>query len=244
MASSSGASRFDTQFPASAVAGQATFSGCLAVVRVAPQALRSRLPASVSLPPDSADEYPCLLAFGEQLEGAAVFGGLTVPLGVRYRELMVAIPFVSWDRVPGDHLFVSGMVCDFWPAVWNGNTYWGFSKRFAPMSWDGGRLLVQGGEGVVDFCGVVNAGSRTSWEAFDWIQSAAALPVLGLRDNGTVVRSRFEWDFQAAAVESAWLDLTVAERFDELPHETAACHVCAYTVEGMRWRLGWPAAAP
>src|SRR5262245_23467484 len=144
MARSSKASQFNiTQFVASEVAGQATFSGCLAVVRVARQALRSRLPTAVSLPPNDSNDYPCLLAFGEQLEGTAVFGGLTVPLGLRYRELMVAIPFVRVDGALGDHLFVSGMVCDFWPAVSNGNTYWGFSKRFAPMSWDGARFLVQ-----------------------------------------------------------------------------------------------------
>lgn len=242
MASSSRASRFDfTQLTAPAVAGQATFTGCLAVVPIARRALQSRLPACLSLQAKNSEEYPCLLVFGEHVEGTAVFGGLSVPLGLRYRELMVAIPFVSWDRAAGDYLFVSGMVCDFWPAVWNGNTYWGFSKRFAPMSWDGSRLLVQNERGDVDFCGAVGGVERPFVDTLDWIQAAAGLPVLGVRRDGVFVRSRFEWDFRRANIERVLLRLTPGSGFHELPLERdPKARYSAFSVVGMDWRLTWP----
>jgi hypothetical protein len=226
------------------IAGQATFSGCLAVVPVEQPTLQSWLPPSISLPQCGDAACPCLLAFGEQAHGATFFGGFTVPWGVRYHEFMVAIPFARSERVSGEFLFVLGMVCDFWPAVWSGNSYYGFSKRFAPMSWDGARFLVKDDRGEVDFCGAVDAANQTSEVALDWIRAAAALPVLGARRDGAFVRSRFEWDFRDATVEPTALHLTVSEGFDELPLGRKLAHNGAYRVEGMKWRLGWPASAP
>ena len=110
--------------PSTAIAGEATFAGCLAVIDVARQALLPTLPPSVTLPRDDSAGYPCLLVFGEQSDGTTFWGGRSVPWGIRYHELMVAIPFVYWDGAFGEHLFVAGMICDFWPAVWNGNLYW------------------------------------------------------------------------------------------------------------------------
>jgi hypothetical protein len=244
MPSQSWASGFDdTHSAAPAFAGQATFGGCLAVVPVDRRTLQSRLPPSISLPQGDADECPCLLVFGEQADGKTFFGGLTVPWGLRYHELMLAIPFARCDR-GRDHLFVSGTVCDFWPAVWNGNTFYGFSKRFAPMSWDGTQFFVKDDDGGVAFCGALEVADRTSGkEVFAWIQSAAALPVLGVRGDGVVIRTRFEWDFGAATVEPAALHLTVGKGFDELlllnrPFREDG----VYRVAGMQWRLGWPDA--
>jgi hypothetical protein len=242
MPSQSWASGFDgTHSAAPAFAGQATFGGCLAVVPVDRRTLQSRLPPSISLPQGDADECPCLLVFGEQADGKTFFGGMSVPLGLRYHELMVAIPFAGWDRVPGDHLFVAGMVCDFWPAVWNGNTHWGFSKRFAPMSWDGARLFVQNDDGEVDFWGAVSAVDRTSGEAFDWIRSAAALPVLGVRRDGVFVKSRFEWDFHGSRIDRAALRLATGPRFRELGLvRDSMLSDSVYHVRDMKWRLTWP----
>ena len=113
---------------------------------------RSRSPATasrricrtwVALPPGNSATHPCLLAFGEQSGGTTFFGGFGLPWGIRYHELMVAVPFVGWQGAAGEHLFVSGMACDFWPAVWNGNFYYGFKKRFARMGWSGDHFAVE-----------------------------------------------------------------------------------------------------
>ena len=226
--------------PPAAIASQATFAGCLAVIHVARQSLLTKLPPSVGLPENDSTTYPCIVAFGEVTDGTTFLGGLPMPWGLRYHELMVAIPFVLWDRAPGEHLFIPGMVCDFRPAIWIGNNYYGFRKRFAHMSWDGGRFSVSEENHQPSFSA---ACSRAQAPAGDsgWIRSAAALSVLGCRQDGPFVRSRFDWDFRQAEVEAASITLASGQQFRELPAgEHFACADDAYRVRGMRWRLSWP----
>jgi hypothetical protein len=231
------------RLPPAAIAGQAMFSGCLSVINVSRTALRSELPRSVALPDSESAEHPCLLVFGEQGEGTTFFGGLSVPWGIRYHELMVAVPFVSWEGGGGEHLFVSGMTCDFQPAVWNGNFYYGFSKRFARMGWDGESFSVADESDCSGFRAALCTRGPAYSDGLDWIRSAAALPVLGCRQGGVFVRSRFDWDLRRADVEGVTLRLAVEPQFPELPlGAQAACHD-AYRVRRMRWCLSWPSMA-
>ena len=109
------------------------------------------------------------------------------------------------------------MICDFWPAVWNGNFYYGFKKRLAQMSWSGERFSVADEGHRATFHAVLRPGAEPPGRSLDRIRAAAALSVLGHRDDGSFVRSRFDWDFREAAVESASLALTVGQHFRELP---------------------------
>jgi hypothetical protein len=238
--------RDPSRLPSPAIAGQATFAGCLAVIDIAREALLPMLPPSVRLPESESPKYPCLLVFGEQRNGTTFFGGMAVPWGLRYHELMVAVPFVRWDAVPGEHLFVSGMTCDFWPAVWNGNFYYGFRKRLAQMSWDGDRFSAAGEGRHPGFRATARGRGQATDDALDWIRSAAALPVLGHRDDGVFVQSRFDWDFREAEVDPVTLAFTLGRHFRELPPgESTACRQDdAYRVRRMQWRLSWPTVAP
>ena len=225
--------------PLVAVAGQATFDGCLAVVRVPDEIVRSMLPSGVELPSPDLAGQPCLLAFGEQSEGTAFLGGFPVPWGARYRELMVAIPFAHWAG--RSCLFIAGMTCDAWWAVWNGNLYYGFQKRLASMSWDG-RQFLSGNDGdqpvfrATCYPSISDPGIQ-----FEWMKSAAALPVLGRRADGTFVRSKFDWDFANAEVEPTRVELALGHGSRALPIESGVTrHDDAYRVRGMRWRLSWP----
>ena len=226
-----------------AIAGEATFTGCLSTVDISRRVLVSTLPPSVALPQSDSTQYPCLLVFGEQMDGKTFFGGLSVPWGIRYHELMVAVPFVRWEGAAGDHLFVSGMTCDFWPAVWNGNFYYGFKKRLARMSWSGERFSVTDERDRRGFEAVLRARGETPGRALDRIRAAAALSVLGQRRDGVFVRSRFDWDFREATIETASLRLTLG-RFPEVPLGAhSACHDDAYRIRRMLWRLSWPTPA-
>jgi hypothetical protein len=229
----------ESRLPSAAIAGQATFTGCLAVVNVARQELRSVLPSSITLPPTESDDFRCLLAFGQQREGTTFFGGLSVPWGISYHELMVSIPFVRWHD-EGNYLFVSGMMCDFLPAVWNGNAYYGFRKRFAEMTCDGARFAAAGEDGAP--CFHASARGRGVPPDLHWISTAVTLPVLGQREDGDVVQSRFDWGFRDATVEAVDLHMKVRQPFPTLP---AGEHLAelACRVHGMRWRLSWPAPA-
>jgi hypothetical protein len=222
------------------IAGEAMFSGCLCTIDLARSVIASYLPDRVALPPEQSATHPCLLAFGEQSAGTTFFGGFSVPWGIRYHELMVAVPFVTWMGAAGLHLFVTGMACDFWPAVWNGNVYYGFKKRFARMAWSGDRFTVGGEAGQSGFDAVLHSRPDAP-PAVHRIRAAVALPVLGCRMDGVFVRSRFDWDFRASVVEGASLEIPEGQRLPELPAMApAARNVDACRVRGMIWRLGWP----
>jgi len=222
------------------IAGEAMFSGCLCTIDLARSIVASYLPDAVALPPESSATHPCLLAFGEQSAGTTFFGGFSVPWGIRYHELMVAIPSVSWAGAAGLHLFVTGMACDFWPAVWNGNVYYGFKKRFARMGWSGDRFAVAGEAGHRPFDAVLHPRPDVP-PAIHRIRAAAALPVLGYRMDGVFVRSRFDWDFRGAVVEGASLEIPQGQHLPELPPTAhPVSNVDACRVRGMIWRLGWP----
>jgi hypothetical protein len=158
---------------------------------------------------------------------------------------MVAVPFVDLPGATGEHLFVAGMSCDFWPAVWNGNFYYGFHKQLAQMRWNGTSYSVtDGGSRSCFRAEVQRSGDPPRHEAFDWIRATAALPVLGRRADGSFVVSRFDWDFREAEVEAAAVRLKLGEAFQELPPgDHLLRHDEAVWVRRMGWRLSWPVSA-
>jgi hypothetical protein len=109
--------------PLPMVAGQAMFDGCLAAVDVLRRDLLPIVPSGIELPDATSSLNRCLLAFGGQRDSTAFLGGVPVPWGIRYHELLVAVPGARRGGRPDDWLFVLGMVCDAWWAVWNGNAY-------------------------------------------------------------------------------------------------------------------------
>lgn len=227
-------------FPVGATAGQATFSGCLAKLALPIDAVASMLPPGVALAENDGLVHPCLVAFGDQAEGVTFFGGWPIPWGIRYRELLVAVPLRAFAGVNGPQLFVTGMICDFLPAVWNGNVYYGFHKRFASMSGDGADFRVLNDEGMSVFAATMIGRGAGERETLAWIRSAVALPILGKRDDGVVVQSRFDWDFSEAAIDAASITLVVDQDFEELPTTRDLRCETACLVRRMRWGLSWP----
>jgi hypothetical protein len=133
------------------------------------------------------------------------------------------------------------MTCDFWPAVWNGNFYYGFNKSLAPIRWHDGRFSVGDSPARLRFDAVVRSVRRGRGSALDVIRAAVALPVLGRRRDGRFVRTHFEWQLDRAVVESASLTLrTLGRDFEGLPVQAGSAPGDAYHVRDMRWRLGWP----
>jgi hypothetical protein len=224
-------------------AGQATFTGGLAIVGIATESLTSRLPSATVLPVRSAVFHPCLLAFGKQRNGTTFFGGLPVSWGVEYHELLVGVPFVRLVTDHVDRLFVLGMSCDFWPAIWNGNYYYGFRKRFAAMRWADDVFTVTGHDGRQELHASLSEPDREAASTFELIRALVTQPVLGCRGPGGFVHARFDWDFSTAVVERASLRLSLSAPFQELTApETMKVMGEAYRVRGMRWRLSFPLA--
>ena len=153
---------------------------------------------------------------------------------------MFAVPWVRCPAFGGDHLFVSWMACDFWPAVWNGNVYYGFNKELCNLTWAEGRFVVSAGEApsLVAACRTIDGNAQTLLE---WMRRVAALPVLGAREDGSRVQSRFGWRVSDAAVECASVHAVVNKTSKSIPDGRYEAGD-ALLVRGMRWRLGWPAA--
>ena len=228
------------------VIGQAIFCGCLAVINVGRQPLERSMPPSLRLPARRDGQVPCLLLFGEQTEATTCFGGIPMPWSIRYHELMFAVPFVRREGTDTEHLYVHRMVCDFWPAVWVGNNYYGFNKSFAQMRWDNRRFAVTDVSNALMFSAEVSPSESASGQGLTFIQRAAGLPVIGRREDGRIVGSRFDWLFPANAIDPVALKLTVTPSFADRDGETFPAHAdpqsCdqAYAVSGMRWCLSWP----
>jgi hypothetical protein len=225
--------------PDTDVAGEAIFSGCLARVPAHRSTLESILPPRVALPQSHSANHPCVLLFGEQADGATYFGGVPMRWGVRYHELMFAVPFVRCEGFASSCLFVSAMACDFWPAVWNGNVYYAFQKQLSDMRWEGDCFSVSSHQGSTSLVATCRRITGTADDALAWMRAVSALPVLGAHDDGSVVRSRFEWTFSEATVEHADVRVNITDMVRGMTpgqHQTAD----ALLVSGMKWRLSWP----
>lgn len=223
-----------TTLEAAEIAGEATFSGGLTTLLVDRDVVAAMLP-SLTAPAPFSPRSRVLLAFGEQARGMTYFGGWPIPWGIRYHELMVAIPFVRLDGSDEDYLFVTGMTCDFLPAVWNGNRFYGFKKRFVSMSSGPDSFVVDPpGDG---FSATLRPSPALD-EDREWVRWASALPILGVRDDGSFVRTRFDWSFTNARLDAAEVRVHIGRQFPELTAGTYESR--GVRVTDMRWRVGWP----
>src|SRR4029453_3625044 len=104
-------------------AGQAHFNGCIAFSNWQKEEVAAVLPDELELAVNTSaasELHPVAFIFGEQTDGATIFGGITFPMGVNYHELAFAIPFVKHRRGPYLHTFVPRMYSSFFPATWAG----------------------------------------------------------------------------------------------------------------------------
>src|SRR5579862_3418974 len=78
--------------------GQATFNGCIAFANWPRRDVERLLPPELQLATNVSSTpqlHPLAFIFGENSDGATIFGAMTLPLGVRYFEFALTIPFVQ-----------------------------------------------------------------------------------------------------------------------------------------------------
>jgi hypothetical protein len=194
------------------------------------------------------DGHPVLLTFGEHDGSKVFYASLALPTGVRFRELVIAIPFV---RAAGDaesRLFVARVLSGEPVVTWSGNVHYGYAKRMVPMEWLGETFVVSDEQGAL--LAGLRAEPRAAWHpalrsrlaALGRAVGVSRLPVLGHRVDGGLVRSRFEWDLTEAMVRPVRVRVAVEAGS---PSELASAAAygrrwSAVEVSGMRWRLSWP----
>jgi len=231
--------------------GQATFQGVV-VCCLRPRAeIAALLPAELALAAnDSAtpDLHPVVFVLGEQTDGATIVGGRSVPLGIRYGEFALAIPFVRYGGGTHLHTWIPAMVSGYAPATWSGNALYGFGKRMGDVRRDGPFLLVTSEEralllhATLEVRGAWGPAGADEPPALAFVREIFALPVVGRRADGTWACSYFGWDFAAARVRAADACVSVERPIVAgLPlgdyHDATAG---TFEVEGMLWRLTWP----
>lgn len=235
------------------VVGQAVFHGFLLTFawprawakRLLPDGLVLALPGAGERP----RRHPIIVMFGDQTQGATVFGGVPFPWNVRYAEFAIAIPFV---QRPGSHrieTFVPAMGSGYFPAIWHGNHFYGFSKKPIAIERQGSLVWMNGPTGALWMHAAV-AGETARWSrrrhlacaALDEIEECLRLPILGQRSDGSIVRSWWDLSFRHALVRECGAWVAFEHAFvPDLPlgiHQAAPGH--CVEVRGMLWRLSWP----
>lgn len=234
------------------VVGQALFHGCLLTLSW-PRAWAERLlPAGLALAVPAERERPChhpvIAVFGEQTRGAIVLGGIPLPFNVRYPEFAIAIPFV---QRPGSHrlqTFVPAMGSGYFPAIWHGNQFYGFSKERVEIERRGSLLWMSGPTGSLWMQAAVSCEPR--WHrrrdldcpALDEIEESLRLPILGQRADGSIVQSWWELSFRHALARTCSSWVAFEQPFvPGLPlgvHQAPPRH--SVEVRGLLWQLSWP----
>jgi hypothetical protein len=232
-------------------AAQATFHGHIALLVWRREEVATALPADLELAANRSptpELHPVLLILGEQTQGAWILADRTLPLGLRYQEVAVAIPFVKHRRGRYLHTHVPRMFSSSPSAIWNGNASYGLGKRMAALTSRGAfRILTdEGGKAllhmVVEPRGDWTGLSDDACAPLRAIRDAVTLPIVGRTVAGTYVTSYFEWNFDAAVVRPAACGLSIDGPLAEGlgPRWCRAEPGCAFEVRGMTWRLSWP----
>ncbi len=245
-------SGLDVNAPSVTFVGQARFNGCITFCNWPRRDVEALLPPELELAANTSaasDVHPVAFIFGEQRQGATIFAGIPFPMGVQYHEFAMAIPFVKHRRGRPLHIYIPRMYSSYFPAIWHGNTYYGFAKEMATMWWQGPIFLITGKSGAlllhaaVEATGGWSAGSTCELPNFEATRAIFTLPVVGRKSDGTYVRSYFGWDFGDAVVRTAdacvSIDVPLIDGLDP-----RRCHDVAsgtFEVRGMLWKLSWPA---
>ena len=236
-------------------AARSWFNGWIACSAWPRETAARCLPRNLALAPSepSADTHPVVFFFGEQTATSLLFGGLVVPTATSFRELGIVIPFVRVGGAPDLHMYVPGIYASYFPTVWVGNAHYGLAKTLAHLDWQGGIFVVTAPDGrllghaEVEAAGTWMTPPMGHLPVLDAVHALfASFPVLGRRADGTLVTSRFAWDFGDASARPADTCVSLAA---PLPPTVPAGYYPdvpggSVEVRGMVWDLGWPTPLP
>ncbi len=232
---------------------QARFDGYIAFTNWPRADVERLLPAELQLAPNISATpalHPVVFIFGAVADGATLFAGFTIPLGVGYAEFAMAIPFVTSRDGRYLHTYIARMYSNHFPATWTGNTLYGFAKEMANVRWQGPVLMLTNENDALLLHAAIE--SRCDWSSgshcelanFEAARAVFTLPVLGRKSAGTYVHSFFGWDFSAARVRSAESCISIDAPLLEgmTPRRCPGVRTGTFQVEAMLWRLTWPSA--
>ena len=231
------------------MASQAAFHGCAVVTEWPRAEVEALLPAPLVLArshSEPGDRHPVVFLLGDQRQGAALFGGVTLPTPVVYEEFSMAVPFVRHREGEALQIFVPRMICSFFPAMWTGNLSYGFGKRMGRVQREGPFYSVSDTSGSLLFRAQVEVQDRgldaPNRRQFEALRMLFELPVFGIRPDGSFVSSYWDFDVRQARVRPADAIVTIAAPFASGLRlgEHADIETGSFEIDGMLWRLSWP----
>jgi hypothetical protein len=195
--------------------------------------------------PRASRRHPVVFIFGDHDGSAVLFASLRIPTGVRFHEMVIAVPFVRAEGAD-EHVYLPRVFSTEPVVTWSGNAHYGYAKRMVPMEWLGDTYVVSDEAGallahaVVEPHGVWEPAATSRLVTFP--AALAGMPVLGCREDGGLVRSHFEWDFRESWMRplraSMRVEAPLARGIE--PGTYDAAETDAVEVAGMSWRLSWP----
>ena len=152
-----------------------------------------------------------------------------------YQELILLIPFVQCHPDDLDNDF----------AIWVGNTYYGYAKeRAALVRTDiGAHRKFEVSRRAICFSGDVTTVAPCSPAHYGSMRDILRMPILGLLNNGEIVRSYWRWGDAATTVRvTAWARF-IQKFVPKMVHwmgDIPSVDEGAVRMEGLRWAMAFP----
>jgi hypothetical protein len=229
---------------------RALFDGWIVFTRWPVDDAVGLLPSELELVLDrgTSPDHPVAFILGEQRACAVTAAGFSLPTGARYHEFGMMVPFVRHRGGRHVHIYVARMYASYFPAIWSGNMNFGFGKEPATFTTRGDVLVAEGdgGEPLVTFevqpLGPWQRAVDAAVENLDAMRAVFELPVLGRREDGSLVTSYFGWDFADATVRAGAGAVGIHGQLVAglAPRRCPALPGGAFEVQGLLWRLSWP----
>ena len=225
------------------------FRGCIVRCDVPRDDVARLLPAGIHVgraPRVARGRHPLIFIFGEHDGSALLFASLSLPTGVRFYEMVIAVPYVHATGNTDPAVYLPRVFTTEPVITWSGNAHYGYSKRMVPIERLGSSYVVSDEAGmllahaVVEPAGAWQAAATSPLAAFP--AALGAMPVLGAREGGSIVRSHFEWTFDRSWVRrvhaSMSIDAPLGRGIERGTHR--AVDTASVQVWDLGWRLSWP----
>jgi hypothetical protein len=190
------------------------------------------------------DLHPVLFVFGTQANAGLIFAGLPIPTGVRFPELMIAVPFVRHHTGRNLHVFIPRMYSGDRLSTWSGKANYGLRKELADMRRLGNTFTVSapGGPILLHATVVPTGGWTRPTPELDAVASVFRHPAVGSRCDGHDVCAYFDWGLEDASARPARamvsIDAALGSGLD--PRVCHGVDAGTFEVRGLRWRISWP----
>jgi hypothetical protein len=225
-----------------------TFDGELIFANLARDVVKEVLPDGLWLAQNTKEPalHPIALILAHHADCWWDLPGAPTPNNpLNYRELSLLIPFVQCGADDRWHNYVVRMYLDDDFAIWVGNTYYGYAKERAKLVRTdvGAQRKFEVFRPAICFTCDVTTVSHGSPAHYGAMRDIMRMPILGLMDDGKIVRSYWRWGVAATTVRVTACAHIIQKFVPKMAHwgqDIRNVDEGAVRMEGLRWAMEWP----